>query len=104
MTWDEIIMLLAAFGLAIVAVRGLWIRFARARRAQGVGRWDTLAAYGLGLAAGLILGIVLAIETDWLWSLCVSLGLGASVVGGRWLGKIEPGGSVPRKPGHGEDV
>lgn len=103
MTWDEIVIMLAVVGLAVLAVRGLWTRIAQARRSRAPGRWDGVGAYALGLVVGAGLGAAIVVAAGGTLALGLALGLGASVVGGRWLGRVAPG-QVPRRPGHGEDV
>lgn len=102
-SWDEAVLVLAIVGLAIVAVRKLWRLVAEARRSRSPKRWDGVGAYALGLVAGAVIGAAVVVAAGGTLALGLALGLGASVVGGRWLGRVEPG-QVPRKPGHDEGV
>ena len=113
-TLGEWIPALVLAALVVLAVRGVVGRVYVARdtppsHADYPRRWRSLTVYVVGLVVGAAVGLGLALETDGLWTIGLGLGLGASVVGvplieqrlARWR---VPRRSVPRKPGHDEDV
>lgn len=113
-TLGEWIPALVLAALVVLAVRGVVGRVYVARDTPATHesyprRWRSLTIYAVGLAVGAAVGLGLALETGGLWTIGLGLGLGASVVGvplveqrlARWR---VPRRSVPRKPGHGEDV
>lgn len=103
--WVQAVVLL---GFVVLAVRGIVVRAyeVRARPPSTRGRWRRLLVYAIGLVAGGLAGLALALETDGLITVGVSLGLGASVLGVPLIERrLRLGGRhVPRKPGHDEDV
>jgi len=106
MTTEEAVFALALIGLALQAIWGVWARAVRALRSSAPGRWRTTIVYSVVLVLGGALGTGLALEAGWLVTIGLSLGLGASVVLGRWVDRLAPSprGSVPRRPGYDEDV
>lgn len=113
-TLGEWIPALVLAALVVLAVRGVVGRVYVARDTPATHeswtrRWRSLTVYVVGLVVGAAVGLGLALETDGIWTIGLGLGLGASVVGvplieqrlARWR---VPRRSVPRKPGHDEDV